>query len=191
MFKKAFVLVMLAIFLKEALAIRGIGIAPLENSILVSPGEEHITYLLLFNPSDSDANVSLRVYCLNCFRDFEFFGLKGKVNLTQNFVDLPSEVEVEKNTSHMNGKFVEIRVKIPFFVEEQLIFDNKTIPWFGLASDLKELNFSIVASTGEKMQVSLVSRLNVKVKNQSFLWFLLVLAIFMLALLLIKRSRRK
>ncbi|MEM5794558.1 MAG: hypothetical protein QXS48_05345 [Candidatus Aenigmatarchaeota archaeon] len=191
MFKKILVLIVSVFFLKEALATRGVGLAPLENSVTLSPGEEFIAYLLLFNPSDRDTNVSLKVYCLDCFRDFEFFGLKGKVNLTQNFVVLPSEIELEKNTSVEEGKFVELRVKVPYFFEEQLVLNNKTIPWLGLASSLEELNFNIVASTGEMMQVSLVSRLNVKVKSKGFAWFLIIPVIFLLTLFLIKRLRRR
>ncbi|MEM5855750.1 MAG: hypothetical protein QW472_05560 [Candidatus Aenigmatarchaeota archaeon] len=191
MFKKFLTLILAVIFLKEALATRGIGIAPIENSISLSPGEEFIAYLLLFNPSDKDANVSLKVYCLNCFRDFEFFGLKGKVNITQNFVELPSKLEIEKNTSVHEGKFVEVRIKVPYFVEEQIIFENKTIPWFGLASSLEEVNFNIIASTGDIMQVSLASKLNVKVKNKGFAWFLIIPVIFLLVLFLIKRLRRR
>ncbi|MEM5844559.1 MAG: hypothetical protein QW841_04945 [Candidatus Aenigmatarchaeota archaeon] len=191
MFKKFLTLILAVIFLKEALATRGIGIAPLENNVTLSPGEEYIAYLLLFNPSDKDVNVSLKVYCLNCFRDFEFFGLKGKVNITQNFVELPSKLEIEKNTSVQEGKFVEIRIKVPYFVEEQIIFDNKTIPWIGLASSLKEVNFNVIASTGDIMQVSLASKLNVKVESKGFGWVLVIPLIFLLALFLIKKLRRR
>ncbi|MGC8812632.1 MAG: hypothetical protein ACP5O8_03565 [Candidatus Aenigmatarchaeota archaeon] len=189
MFKKIFAIVLALIFLREAIATKGIGLGPLENNVTLSAGEEHIFYLLLFNPSDSNVNVSLKVYCLNCLRDFKFLGISGKVNLTQNFVVLPSEIEVEKNTSYLEGKFVEVRVKIPYFVEEQLIFENRTIPWLGLASGLEELNFNIIASTGDRMQVSLVSKLNVKVKSESFAWIIIPI-LLLIALFSIKKLRR-
>lgn len=190
MFKKILALIIAVIFLKEAMATKGIGIAPIENNITLSPGEEYIVYLLLFNPSDTDANVSFKVYCLNCFRDFNFLGFSGKINLTQKFIELPSEIEVEKNISHLEGKFVEVRVKVPYFVEEQLILDNKTISWLGLASGLEELNFNIIASTGDRMQISLASKLNVRVKSQSFAWLLVIPVIFLIVLFLIKKLRR-
>ncbi|MEM7825632.1 MAG: hypothetical protein QW412_02105 [Candidatus Aenigmatarchaeota archaeon] len=189
MFKRLLALILVGIFLKEAVATRGIGIAPAENNVTLSPGQEYIFYLILFNPSDKDANVSLRFYCLNCFRDFNFLGLRGKVNITQKFIEIPNEIEVEKNTSHLEGKFVEVKLKIPYFFEEQLTLENKTIPWFGFSSSLEELNFNVIASTGDVTQVSVVSRLGVKVKSQ--FPFILIPIIFLIILLLIKILRRR
>jgi hypothetical protein len=188
-FKKILALILALIFLKEVIATRGIGIGPIENNVTLKAGEEHIFYLLLFNPSDTDVNVSLKVYCLNCLRNFSFFGFSGKVNYTQNFVELPNEITVEKNTSHLEGKFVEVRVKVPYFFEENLIFDNKTIPWLGLAPEIKELKFKIIASSGERMQFSIVSDLNVKVESDYSILLIIFGIIFLIALFSIKKLR--
>ncbi len=190
MYKKIFALIIALIFLKEAIAAKGIGIAPLENNITLNPGEEYIIYLLVFNPSDTDAKVSFQAYCTNCLRDFRFLGLEGKINLTQKFVEVPSEIEIEKNTSFSEGKFVEIRLKVPYFVEEQLILGNKSFPWLGLSSSFEELNFKIVASTGEITKISLISKVNVKIKDNTF-WIVIFISIaFLLFVYLLRKKLR-
>src|SRR3990170_8247907 len=125
--KIAMALLVFLILIKAGTATKGIGIGTVETNITLSPMEEHIFYLMLFNPSDTDSNVDLNIYCENCLQDYKVFGnYIGKVNYTVDFIEFPSSVKVEKNTSYMEGKFVEIRIRMPLFIKFSLHVDRKS-----------------------------------------------------------------
>ena len=188
-FKKLICIALVLALIKPTYATRGLGIGPAKMNISVSPGEEHLFYLILFNPGDADENVSLKAYCLNCLRDYKIFGFYvGKVNYTEDFLRFPKTIKVEKNTTHLEGKFVEINIKVPKFVRSQIILGNKTISSYILASNLKQLDFRIVATAGEKTKISVVSDLKVKIKEETNYFPVFLIIFFPVLIFLIKKT---
>jgi len=184
---------MLLLLVKPVMATEGLGIGPAKLEIDVSPTEEHLVYIFLFNPSDQDSDVNLSVYCANCVQDFKILGYAlGKVNYSVDFIEvIPSSLLVEKNTSVFEGEYIVVSIRMPLFIKKELRFSgNRSIFYHTLISSIDDFDIRVVAETGKIMKISVVSYIKINVRK-NIVYTLITISLIILFVVIIFLAKSK
>ena len=169
------------ILVRSAAATVGLGVGPANTNLDIKAGRDYIVYIILYNPSDNDVNVTVVPSCIKCSGDLNFLGKKiGTINYNVELAVEPSFLNIEKNTSFFDGKQVAIRIRVPLINKQHVRLNafgkNFTFTYYWFLFDTKSLKARVTANTLTTTKVSVVSDFNLSVQGISSAVFLFTAA---------------
>jgi hypothetical protein len=175
-----------------------LGIWPARFYVDVKPLKTHTTHIFLFNPGESDINVTLKFKCKNCIEDLEILNFKiGKVSTDLNVKLAPSALLVERNTTPFFPKNITIKILNSGLLKKQIETDffgrSLKIPYYEPILNEREFKGEIIATTlGTKTLLSVTSGVEINLNGISYfaLFGILSGAIIIVGLLVYYHSKK-
>lgn len=178
--------IFLLFFTRACEAAVSLGIWPGRFDVDARPFRNHTAYVFLFNPGESDVNVTVEFKCKNCVEDLKILGFEiAKVRSHLNVEMIPSTLVVEGGTSPYFPKNVSIRISNSGLMKKQIemsLFGRDVkIPYYELILDEREFKGEIVATTiGTKILLSVTSSVGIVLHGvRSVLFFVAVCGILL------------